>query len=317
MSKRDYYETLGLSKGADSAAIRNAHRKLVRKFHPDVSTADDAADRFSEVQEAYDVLSDDEKRKAYDQFGHAGLNGAGMHDGPQAGGNWSDVDPETFESIFGDFFQGGQGRSRGPGPGFGAAGATHAPRPRRGSDLEHELSIPFYVAAQGGTESIRMSNAQGEIESIDVKVPAGITDGATLRMRGKGAPGRGGGSAGDLRLKVKLLAHPWFRRDGLDLLLEVPISITEAALGISLDLPLLPGTITMRVPPGTSSGTRLRATGKGITDSKGKSGDFYAVISIRAPHDLDDANRETLSQLAEHLENPRAGLPWTPKEGSA
>ena len=328
MSKKDYYEILGVSRDAKSDDLRKAHRRLVRKLHPDVNKEPDAAERFSEVQEAYDVLSDDEKRAQYDQFGFAGVGGRTGHPGGSSGGGsggWSDVDPETFESIFGDFFRGQGGGARGAGhqggfggfDGFGAGGGGRAqPRPRRGSDLEHDLSITFLVAARGGTESIRVSTQDGASEQIEVRIPAGIKDGATLRVRGKGGGGLHGGQSGDILFRIRVQPHPWYRRDGLDLIMDVPITITEAALGTSVELPLLSGTVTLRVPPGTGSGKKLRASGKGITDSKGDSGDFLAVLSVVAPTNLSDEDTRQLQELGARLPNPRAELPWSDMIGS-
>lgn len=328
MSKRDYYEVLGVSKGATPEEIKTAHRRLVRKLHPDVNKAEDAAGQFSEVQEAYDVLSDEEKRSQYDQFGHAGVNGPYQSAGgaPGGGGAWSDVDPETFESIFGDFFRsrGGAAGHAGPEAGFGgfdygdfSRGARQqAAPPRRGRDLKHEITISFMVAALGGTETIRLADADGSVQSIEVKIPAGITSGATLRVRGKGNPGYAGGSAGDLRLKIRIASHPWFRRDGLDLSLDVPITIAEATFGTTVELPLLKGTVSVRVPAGTSSGAKLRVTGKGIVDSKGTAGDFYAIISIAAPTDLSKEDQERLEEIGKSLSDPRASLPWSETNSS-
>ena len=322
MSKRDYYDILGISKGADSAAIRNAHRKLVRKLHPDVNKEPDAAERFAEVQEAYDVLSDEAKRSKYDQFGHAGVHGpAGSAAGAGAGAGWSDVDPETFESVFGDFFRGRSASSAPGGFDFGGMGGggrsrPHAARPRRGADLEHDITVSFLVAAKGGTETIRVTDETGDIQSIEVKVPAGISEGATLRVRGKGGSGSGGGSRGDIRLRVHIDAHPWYRREGLDVLMDVPITIAEAAQGVKVELPLLVGSVTLSVPPGTGSGAKLRVTGKGITNSKGDSGDFYAVISIVAPKGLSDADLKRIAEVGESLPDPRASLPWQDMIGS-
>ena len=328
MSKKDYYEILGVPRDAKSEDLRKAHRRLVRKFHPDVNKESDAAERFSEVQEAYDVLSDKEKRAQYDQFGFAGMGSGAGHPGgssPGGSGAWSDVDPETFESIFGDFFRSQGGGSRGPSAqsgfggfdGFGpSGGARTQPRPRRGADLEHELSITFLVAVRGGTESIRVSSQQGSSEQIEVRIPAGIKDGATLRVRGKGGGGLHGGEAGDILFKIRVQPHPWYRRDGLDLIMDVPITITEAALGAAIELPLLSGTVSLRVPPGTGSGKKLRASGKGITDARGDSGDFLAVLSVVAPDQLSEEDTRHLEELGTRLPNPRSGLPWSDMIGS-
>lgn len=322
MSKRDYYEVLGVSKKATPEEIKSAHRRLVRKLHPDVNKAEDAAGQFSEVQEAYDILSVEDKRSRYDQFGHAGVNGPQQSSGaPGGGGAWSDVDPEAFESVFGDFFRGrgGAGAHAGPESGFGgfdfggfsSGSRQQAAQPRRGRDLKHEITIGFMVAATGGTETIRLADGDGSVQSIEVKIPAGIASGATLRVRGKGNPGFAGGTSGDLRLKVRVAQHPWFRRDGLDISLEVPITIVESTLGTTVELPLLKGSVSVRVPAGTSSGARLRVSGKGIVDPKGESGDFYATILIVAPTDLSEEDRERIEQLGQSLADPRASLPWS------
>ena len=311
--KRDYYDVLGVSRSASEDEIRSAHRKLARKLHPDINKEADAAERFSEVQEAYDVLSDAEKRQQYDQFGHAGLGGGGGPGPAGGGGGWSNVDPESFEDIFGEVFG---GRRRGGSSGFGDFGETFGvgagarARPVKGQDVEHELDVGFAAAAFGGTERLRMSDASGEPQTIDVKIPAGTADGSKLRVRDKGMPGRNGGPAGDLILKIKVGAHPWFKRDGLDLSLTVPISITEAALGGSVKVPLLKGTATLKIPPGMRSGGRLRLKGKGIENASGKSGDLHAVIEIVAPGELQEADREALAEIGSRLPNPRADVPW-------
>lgn len=320
---RDYYEILGVPRGASQDDIRKAHRRLARKFHPDVNKAADAAKTFAEVQEAYDVLSDAEKRKRYDQFGHAGVNGAAA--GPGDGGNgpfggvggggsggyrttwssgdagdWSDVDASNFESVFGDLFGSRRGRGKG------------GPRaaPRVGDDIEHQITVPFAVAAHGGTETLRMTGADGAVQSIEVRIPAGIRDGSKLRVKGKGQPGAHGGPAGDLILIVTVGEHPWFRREGLDLYLDVPITIAEAALGTVIEVPLMKGSVKLKVPGGTSSGAKLRAKAKGLADAKGDAGDFYAVIRIVAPETLSDADRAALERLGSSLPNPRLSTAW-------
>ncbi|MFO0828028.1 MAG: DnaJ C-terminal domain-containing protein [Phycisphaerales bacterium] len=322
---RDYYEVLGVSRTATADEIRKAHRRLARKYHPDVSKAPDSTKKFAEVQEAYDVLGDADKRKLYDQFGHAGVHG---HPGAAPGGaaeagpfgaggpfrqgpfrttwssgdasGWSD-DAEAFDSVFGDLFGSRRGR---------AGGRSTRPTPQEGDDIEHTVSIPFTVAASGGTESLRMTRADGTSQQLDVKIPAGINSGAKMRIKGKGQTGRSGGPPGDLILIVHVAEHPWFRRDGLDLYLDVPITIVEAALGAVLEVPLLKGSVKLRVPAGTSSGAKLRAKGKGIADAKGETGDFYAVVRVVAPEKLSDADRAMLEKLGATLPNPRAETPW-------
>ncbi len=344
---RDYYEVLGVSRTATADELRKAHRKLARKLHPDVNKAADAATKFAEAQEAYDVLSDPEKRKRYDQFGHAGVGGAAGGDPfggqnpfrggnpfgnrgkaggqPNAhpgaggqwaggdGGNWSDVDSETFDTIFGDLFGSRRGGRPGPGPAAGGRGGRAAPS--AGEDLEHTLTVPFAVAALGGSESVRLTLGDGSTQSIDVKIPAGLKPGSKLRIKGKGRGGAHGGPAGDLILVINVGEHPWFRRDGLDLMLDVPITMPEAALGAVLEVPLLKGTVKLKVPAGTASGAKLRAKGKGLVDAKGEAGDFYAVMKIVPPDSLTDEERSMFESMAERLPNPRAATLWADDVG--
>lgn len=326
---RDYYEVLGVSRGSSPDEIRKAHRKLVRTLHPDVNKGADAASKFAEVQEAYDILSDEQKRARYDQFGHAGVRsgadpGAGTGGAGGAHQAWQQVDPETFQSIFenfGDLFgsgaRGGTGRRSGKrgssehGFDFSSRGAPWSGEGTRagpGADAEAETTIAFETAAAGGTAAITLQSPEGGSERIDVKIPAGIADGARMRVRGKGHPSPNGGTRGDLVLTVRVAPHPWFRREGLDILLDVPITIVEAALGASIEVPLLKGSATLKVPSGVSGGRRLRLRGKGITDSHGRSGDFLAVLAITAPKELDDEAREALERVAASLPDPRAGL---------
>lgn len=322
---RDFYEILGVQRGASPEEIRKAHRRLVRTLHPDVNKGPDAAKKFAEVQEAYDVLSDDQKRARYDQFGHAGVGAGAAGAGPGGfggggQGSWQQVDPETFQSIFenfGDLF--GTGARSGPGRRPGRRGAAHGPGSAGrgapwseegdigGADAHAETTVAFDTAALGGTASIALQARGGGSERIDVKIPAGIADGARLRVRGKGHPSPGGGAPGDLVLTVRVAPHPWFRRDDLDILLDVPLTIAEAALGATIEVPLLRGSATLKVPAGVSSGRHLRLKGKGITDSKGVSGDFHAVLSITAPEKLDAESRAALEKIAGTLPDPRAG----------
>lgn len=330
-TERDYYEILGVERGASAEEIRKAHRKLARKLHPDVNKAADAAQRFSEIQEAYDVLSDAQKREAYDRFGHAGV-GAGAGPGPRSGrtggptDGWSPpdhsggsvhVDPSEFSSIFEDLFggEGPFGRASGHGSrrGGGGAGFRTGPQPRRGPDLEHAITVSFLTAALGGTEQLRLSSPDGESQQIDVKIPAGVNPGAKLRVRDKGNPGGFGGEPGDLILTIQVSPHPWFRREGLDLYLDVPITIAEAALGTTVKVPLLKGSAQIKIPPapgGASSGRKLRLKGKGIADSKGHHGDFHAVVQIVAPPHLSEPDLEMLRDLGTRLQNPRESAPW-------
>lgn len=341
MAKRDYYEILGVPRTASADEIKRAHRKLVRKYHPDVNKDNKAAeDKFKEVQEAYDVLSEPGKRRNYDQFGHAGV-GAGGPGGPggegdvweafrraQQGGagarggsrgpSWRPgpgVSVEDFEGgDFGDIFEqlfGARGGGRGPG-GRSAAGAgprmRPTPPPQRGSDVEHPVTLTFAQAARGTTLPLQI-NRDGKIETIDIKIPAGVKDGSRVRIKGKGQESMGG-EAGDLFIVTRVHDHPYFRREDLDILLDVPISLYEALLGTKVEVPTLEGPVTLTIPPGTSSGSKLRIKGRGIERSSEK-GDQFIVIKVIVPRTLDDADKELIQKLqAKHPINARADVHW-------
>ncbi len=337
---RDYYDILGVNRSADAAAIRKAFRKLARKYHPDVNASDDATQRFQEVQEAYDVLSDPDKRKRYDQFGHAAFGGggdAGTNADPFSGfgrassnagpGGFSfrmdqsgeDIDLSgVFEQLFGQRGrQAGRGGRGGQGFGgfgpFAAGGAQGRPRAGQaavpGDDLRHAITIPFDVAVRGGSYTVQLQSGS-QTQTIDVKVPKGVNPGARLRVRGKGQPSPTGGKPGDLILTVNVAAHPYFRREGLDLYVDVPVSISEAAFGAKVDVPTLDGKATLTVPAGSSGGRKLRLRGAGIENSKGDKGDLYAVIRLHIPEKLTDKQRQLLEELAGSLPDPRAEVPW-------
>lgn len=316
MPPRDFYETLGVARSATADEIRSAHRKLAKKFHPDLNKDPDASKRFSEIQQAFDVLSDPQKRKQYDTLGHAGEGAAAGTAGgrrPGGAGTWSgggfeQVNAGDFSEIFEGIF-GGRGRGGGGGGSpFGRAGARDHATP--GDDVEHVIDVDFMTAALGGTRALSMTGPDGATQTFDVRIPPGIATGGRLRVRGKGRAGHRGGTTGDLMLEVRVAEHPWFRRDGLDVLLEVPVTIAEAALGASVDVPLLRGSVTLKVPPGTSSGQRLRVRGKGVAGQAGAHGDFYAVIAIVAPRELEAEDAAALRKIAPRLANPREDAPW-------
>ncbi len=295
---RDPYDILGVPRSATPEQIREAHRKLAKKFHPDLNKTAEAGAKFKEIQEAYDLLSDAQKRKQFDQFGHAGPSMGGAPGGAQGG--WGNVDASTFEEIFGDFMGGGARRAGGR-----RGGA------RAGEDLESRITVDFMTAALGGVRRVSLES-NGQPISLDVRIPPGIESGGDLRLRGKGGEGMGGGPAGDLVLHISVAPHPWFRREGLDVIVEVPISIAECALGTSVEVPLLEGTATLRVPAGTASGKRLRLKGKGVA-AKGDTGDLYAVIRVEAPKALNDEDRAALERMKATEPDPRADAPWNTK----
>jgi DnaJ-class molecular chaperone len=293
---RDPYEVLGVPRSATADQIREAHRKLAKRYHPDLNKSPEAGERFKEAQEAYDLLSDEQKRRRFDQFGFGGPGPGAPGQGFGGQGGWSNVDPSTFEEIFGDFLGGGR---RGAGPRGGA---------RAGQDLESAITVDFLTAAVGGVRRVSVQDGAGTIE-LDVRIPPGIESGGQLRLRGKGSPGAAGGPAGDLVLEVSVAPHPWFRRENLDIVVEVPISIAEAALGTSVEVPLLEGTATLRVPAGTGSGKRLRLKGKGVKARAG-TGDLYALIRVDAPRSLSEEDRASLERMKASEPDPRAEAPW-------
>lgn len=296
----DYYKTLDVERSASQDEIRKAYRRLAKKYHPDRDAS--AADKFKEVQEAYDVLSDPAKRKQYDQFGHAFRPGSAGSGAPQGqpfnwAGSGEGFDPSNpFGGIdLGDLLGGfGRGRARGP-------------RVRPGADVQADLEIPFEIAARGGKQDLVFRG-----EELTVKINAGVDTGTVIRLAGQGEPGIGPGApAGDLHVRLVVKPHRYFRREGKNLLLDLPLTITEATLGAKVDVPTLDETqVTLTIPPGTSSGSKLRLRGKGIPDLQtGERGDQFAVIKIVVPPKPNDKVRKLLEELKEAAQqDPRKGL---------
>jgi DnaJ-class molecular chaperone len=179
---------------------------------------------------------------------------------------------------------------------------------QRGSDVRHDLAVSFMTAALGGTEPVRLRTGTGRTQTISVKIPPGVDSGAQLRIKGKGQPGE---PVGDLLLKIKVGRHPYFRRDGLDVFIDVPVTIAEAVFGTTVTVPLLKGSVEIKVPPRACSGQKLRVKNKGLTDAKDRHGDFYAVVQIVTDKDLSARGRELLEELAQELKNPRESAPWS------
>jgi molecular chaperone DnaJ len=351
--KRDYYDVLGVPRDADERALKSAYRKLAHKHHPDKNPGDKAAEEaFKEASEAYAVLSDAEKRAAYDRFGHDAV-------GSRGGQGWGGFGPggpsiqDLFGDIFGEFFGGRGGRGTG----------------ERGSDLRYSLEITFEQAAFGhdveievprlqtcgtcsgsgakagtrprpctqcgGMGEVRISQGffaitrtcptcvgrgvvvdnpctdcrgSGRVEKtnkLKVKVPPGVADGNKLRMVGEGEAGSGGGQDGDLYVELSVKPHPFFARDGVDVVCEVPISFPQAALGATLEVPTLDGRVTMKVPEGTQTGRVFRLRGKGIPHLRGRRddaasrGDQLVRVVVETPTNLNDEQRRLLERFAE------------------
>jgi curved DNA-binding protein len=319
MAKRDYYEVLGVGRGAGEADVKSAYRRIARKYHPDVNKSPEATEKFKEATEAYEVLSDPEKRKVYDQFGHAGP-GAGFRGGRPA---WTDAGGQRVSVNFSDFFGGGDSGFMGMslddilqalrGGRRSRRGPRRGPTPQRGADAEHPLALDLLEAVRGARTRIRITrpgpDGEARQETLEVKIPPGVREGSRIRVRGKGNVAAGG--TGDLYIRIHVRPHAYFRVEGDDVYVRVPISITEAALGARVDVPTLDGMTTVKVPAGTASARRLRLRGKGVPAKGRARGDQYVVIDIVPPKQLSDRQAELLGEFAESdAFDPRADVPW-------
>lgn len=313
----DLYQVLGVSREASADEIRKAYKRLSKKYHPDSNPNDkSAAEKFKEVQEAYAVLSDTEKREQYDRYG-AAFGGAGSRgqpfQWPPGGGAQGRQGPIDLGDLFGgqidlgDLFGGAGGFGGG---GRAGRGTRAAQRAHAGDDVSLEIEIPFTVAAEGGQHSVQLRR-DANVERLNVRIPAGVENGSTIRLAGQGESGTGGGPSGDLLLKVTVSPHPYFRREGNDLLVDLPITPWEAVLGAKIEVPTLnEGNVTLTIPPGTSSGTKLRLRGKGVPDAKTKQrGDQFVQIKIVVPPKPDDETKALYQQIADRdTQTPRSGL---------
>jgi molecular chaperone DnaJ len=317
---KDFYKVLGVDKGVSEADLKKTYRKLARKYHPDSNPGDAKAEAtFKEISEAYAVLSDTEQRAEYDQLRAMG-SGARFTAGGGDTGGFEDVfsmfgqgrggggaryqSPGDFDDFFATFNQGsgfGSGRFGQPSGGYRGFGG-----PQRGADVTARTTIDFITATKG--ETITLQGEDGK--PFKVKIPAGVSDGQKIRLRGRGRPSPDGGESGDVVVQVAVRPHPVFTRDGLNLRVTVPVTFTEAALGATIEVPTLGGDpVKLRVAPGTPSGRVLRVKGRGVDTAKG-TGDLLAEVQVAVPSHLDDAAREALERYheLEPKENPRADL---------
>ena len=307
MASRDYYEILGVGRTASADEIKRAHRKLALEFHPDRNKAEGAAARFNEVQEAYDVLSDADKRKQYDEFvrlggspGSFGQSG-GMPPGvdpfssawrqqARSGQAWSGgADPFDFESMFRDSFGG-------CGAGAGTRGAR-GQRARAREREELEVTVPLERAILGGKAGVSIDG-----KPFDIEIPIGLEEEGLVSV-----PGRL-----DAVVRVHFAPHAWLERDDRDLAMRLPVSIVEATIGAAIEVPLpTGGSVTLKIPAGTASGRKLRVAGKGIPASSVRAaGDLLVEIQIVPPREVDDLTRQLLGNIADRIEDPRARVAW-------
>jgi DnaJ-class molecular chaperone len=306
----DPYAVLGVARDASQADIKKAYRKLAKALHPDLHPGDKASEaRFQAVSAANDILGDPEKRRRFDAGEidatgqerpdrafyrqHASRDPRGRYDSAAGYGDFADMS-DVFADLFGARAQAAQG-AQGQGRGFAA----------RGADLRYQLTVDFLDAARGARRTLPLPDGS----TIDLTIPAGVRDGQTLRLRGKGQPGLGGGPPGDALIEIAVAPHPVFRRDGNDIEIDVPIGFDEAVLGARIEVPTLTGPVSMRVPKGVAAGQRLRLKGKGIAPAAGPPGDQHVRLTIVLPDRLDAA----MERIAQDWRNtvkadPRAGL---------
>jgi DnaJ-class molecular chaperone len=291
-------------------------------MNPDDKTA---KKKFQKIQAAFDVLNDPKKREMYDRYGSS-FETMGAGGGPQGSHTrqWSGRPGEApggFEDVdFGQFFGDRYGAEQEEGGGFaeffnrfrgGAGTRPSGRRSRRGTDLTHEISVPFAMAVTGGEMQLSVERPGGRTETITVKVPQGIEEGKKIRLRGQGEPSPGGGAAGDILLTVHVEPHPYFQRKGNNQIVRIPVTLAEAALGAKVDVPTPKGTVAVQIPPGTSSGTKLRVKGHGVATKSGPAGDLLAEVQIVLPKNFDEPTRDLVRQIDQrYRQEPRANLRW-------
>jgi curved DNA-binding protein len=306
MQFKDYYKTLGVPRGASQEEIKRAYRKLARRYHPDVSKERDAEERFKEVNEAYEVLKDPQKRAAYDRLGSSFKAGQEFAPPPGwetgfefGGGGFTSADASRFSDFFESLFGGVGGRS--------TAGWRRTGFRARGTDERARVSVTLEEAFHGGTRALQVGVGGGQTRSLKVRIPPGVTRGQQIRLAGQGSPGVGGGERGDLYLEVDILPHRLFQLDHRDVLMNLPVAPWEAALGAKVPVPTLSGPVDLTVPAGSQSGRKLRLRGRGLPGQP--AGDQYVVLQIVTPPADTPAARALYERMARELAfDPREGL---------
>ncbi len=321
MAHKDFYEVLGVSRSATEEEIKKAYRKLAKKFHPDVNKGDKAAEeKFKDISEAYETLSDKKKKAEYDAFGAGGFGGAGPRPG---GGRYYDYssgpfqystytgpgggatfDFENLNDIFGDLF--GMGGVPKRGKGFGGAPKSAAVR---GADRLYAMEIDFLDSVLGKTTKLAIPIGH-KTEKINVKIPPGVKTGSKIRLAGKGEPSPAKGPPGDLYIEVKVKPHPYFTREDDDIYLHLPISLAEAVHGAMIEVPTIDGKLKMKIPPLTQGGQKLRLKGKGVPHRQAEGrGDQYVVVNLHLPKNLDAESQRLLDEfLKRNPDRPREGM---------
>lgn len=332
MEYKDYYEILGVSKSAGKDELAKAFKKLARKYHPDLNPNDSESEtKFKEINEAYEVLKDPEKRKLYDQLGPnweqyqqagggaGGFGGGGGGFGGPGGGfenvhfDFGGGGASGFSDFFETFFGGAGGFRQGGFGGQAGGFGGYQQRPRRGSDSEATYELSLEEAYRGGQKTISLQEQSTgpdgrptmRTKTLNVNVPAGIKEGQRIRLTGQGNPGSGGGPAGDLYLKIKFMDHPRFKVRETNIIYDLPLAPWEAVLGASVRVPTLDGEVEMSIPAGVSSGQKLRLRGRGLGCGN-KKGDQLVRIMVKSPKELDDDQKKLWEELAEKSDfNPR------------
>ena len=354
---KDFYKILGVARDADEKAIKSAYRKLAREYHPDVNPNNPGAEaKFKEISSAFQVLSDADKRKLYDQWGDdfdkippgytggpgpssggRGYSGGGGYPGGGQGGFGGGIDMEELlrQAQQAQQAQGGRGGPGGGMPGgfggsqgeggnlfselfgnFRGGGAGNSARrgPQKGGDVEQPVDISFAESIKGTQRRlnliIRSDDGREEKRDVTVKIPAGVSSGTRVKVSGKGASSSSGGANGDMFLKVNVRNDPFWKRDGNNLKIEVPVSFVEAALGAQIPVPTMDGSVNLRIPPGTQSGQTFRLSGRGIAPKSGAAGDELVTIKVTVPKDLSERELELIEELrALRPDDVRSHLP--------
>ncbi len=323
----DYYKILGVPREASQAEIQKAYYDLAKKYHPDKNPDDKTAKKkFQQIQAAFDVLGNPEKREMYDRYGstfetHGGGGPQYTHTwtgGPGGGFGGTGFNPEEFDfsQFFGERYGGeapggfadllGQFRRGGGGRARKSPAGSH-----RGADIIHEVQVPFATAVSGGEVQLSLRRASGKTDAITVKIPAGIEDGKKIRLRGQGEAAPRGGTPGDILITVRVAPHPFFQRRGNNLIVKVPVTLGEAAAGAKIEVPTPRGMVSVHVPPATSSGTKLRVKGHGVAPKNGPVGDLLAEIQIVLPKKLTPADGNAIQEIdRRYPQEVRKDLHW-------